>query len=238
MCPSDSSSHCSSSCGAPAHRARSTCTASYQVNLLGSILPRRLECPGCQGLRPCEQNETQPQRFARWGPTQRAQPPLLSPLLPGLGMRPTYFFSWPFSWGCSMGKAPIGWPFCDPSSRMGAAPHSGDTCCFPVRYWGITTDLTLWPPAPLSQEEMAQRLCLQHVSWEPGSWNPLCHKGLRGNRGAGPRPTIKGAESGEGLPKRWQVCAGCGRRKAVPTAQAHRQTWPCKVTGSQSNRTV
>ena len=52
-------------------------------------------------------------------------PRLLSPLLPGLGMRPTYFFSWPFAWGCSMGKAPIGGPFCDPSSRMGAAPHSG-----------------------------------------------------------------------------------------------------------------
>nr|XP_020765078.1 uncharacterized protein LOC110147751 isoform X2 [Odocoileus virginianus texanus] len=51
---------------------------------------------------------------------------------------------------------------------------------------------------------MARRLCLQHVSREPGSWKPLCHKGLRGNRGAGLRPTIKGAESGEGLPKRWQ----------------------------------
>ncbi|CAM9584974.1 unnamed protein product [Rangifer tarandus platyrhynchus] len=40
-------------------------------------------------------------------------------------MRPTYFLSWPFSWGCSMGKAPIGWPFWDPSSRMGAPPSWG-----------------------------------------------------------------------------------------------------------------
>ena len=47
-------------------------------------------------------------------------------------MRPTYFFSWPFSWGCSMGKAPMGWPFCDPSSRMGAAPHSGTPAVFQV----------------------------------------------------------------------------------------------------------
>ncbi|CAI9155785.1 unnamed protein product [Rangifer tarandus platyrhynchus] len=77
---------------------------------------------------------------------------------------------------------------------------------------------------------MAQRLCLQHVSQEPGSWKPLCHKGLHGNRGAGLRPTIKGAEIREGLPKRWQVCVGCGRRKAVPTAQAHRQTSPYKFS--------
>jgi len=38
----------------------------------------------------------------------------------------------------------------------------------------------------------------------PGAWNrnPLSHKGLRGNRGAGLRPTVKGAERGDGLPKR------------------------------------
>ena len=78
--------------------------------------------------------------------------------------------------------------------------------------------------ALLSLEEMARRLCLQHVSQEPGTWNPLSHKGLRGNRGAGLRPTIKGAERGEGLPKRRQTSVGCRRRKAVPTAQAQHQT--------------
>ena len=50
--------------------------------------------------------------------------------------------------------------------------------------------------------------------------NPLSHKGLRGNGGAGLRPTIKGAERGEGPPERRQGSVGCGRRKAVPTAQA------------------
>ena len=100
------------------------------------------------------------------------------------------------------------------------------------------TALTLGPPALLSLEEMARRLCLQHVSREPGTWNPLSHKGLRGNRGAGLRPTIKGAERGEGLPKRRQMSVGCRRRKAVPTAQAHHQTRPCKDTGSQSKQIV
>ena len=54
--------------------------------------------------------------------------------------------------------------------------------------------------------------------------NPLSHKGLCGNRGAGLRPTVKGAERGDGLPKRRQVSVGCGRRKVVLTAQAHCQT--------------
>ena len=86
------------------------------------------------------------------------------------------------------------------------------------------TALRLGPSALLSLEEMARRLCLQHVSQEPGTWNPLSHKGLRGNRGAGLRPTIKGADRGEGLPKRRQMSVGCRRRKAVPTAQAQHQT--------------
>ena len=54
--------------------------------------------------------------------------------------------------------------------------------------------------------------------------NPLSHKGLRGNRGAGLRPTVKGAERGEGLPKRQQLSVECRRRQAVPTAQAPCQT--------------
>ena len=60
----------------------------------------------------------------------------------------------------------------------------------------------------------------------PGArnWNLLSHKGLRGNTGAGLRPTVKGAERGEGLPKRRQVSVGCGRRKAMPMAQALCQT--------------
>ena len=37
---------------------------------------------------------------------------------------------------------------------------------------------------------------------EAQNQNPFSHKGLHGNRGAGLRPTVKGAEMGEGLPKR------------------------------------
>ena len=59
---------------------------------------------------------------------------------------------------------------------------------------------------------------------EAQNQNPLSHKGFHGNRGAGFRPTVKGAEMGEGLPKRRQVSVGCGRRKVVLTAQAHCQT--------------
>ena len=115
-----------------------------------------------------------------------------------------------------------------------ALTHHPQTHCSHTR----TTALTLRPPALLSLEEMARRLCLQHVSREPGTRNPLSHKGLRGNRWAGLRPTIKGIERGEGLPKRRQMSVGCRRRKAVPTAQAHHQTRPCKDTGSQSKQIV
>ena len=47
--------------------------------------------------------------------------------LPELGPRPRSSLSWLLPWGCSAGKVPIGGPFCDPSSRMGAVPHSGAT---------------------------------------------------------------------------------------------------------------
>ena len=226
------------------------------------------------------------------GQSDGPSPWLLSPqaaLLPGLGPRPSSSLSWPLPWGCSTGKVPIGGPSCDPSSRMGAAPHSGapavsqlDTSApelsppishydhhyshydhrshthrshTPLSHTTLTQDtlthhsqthcshtrttaLTPRPSALRSLEEMARRLCLQHVSRESGTGNPLSHKGLRGNRGAGLRPTIKGAERGEGLPKRRQMSVGCRRRKAVPTAQAHHQTRPCKDTGSQSNQIV
>ena len=207
------------------------------------------------------------------GQSEGPSPRLLSPqatLLPGLGPRPSSSLSWPLPWGSSTGKVPIGGPFCDPSSWMGAAPHSGATAVSrldtsapelspPISHYDHhyshydhrshthhshtllthdalthhpqthcshtrTTALTLRPPALLSLEEMARRLCLQHVSQEPGTWNPLSHKGLRGNRGAGLRPTIKGADRGKGLPKRRQMSVGCRRRKAVPSAQAHHQT--------------
>ena len=64
------------------------------------------------------------------GQSDGPSPRLLSPqaaLLPGLGPRPSSSLSWPLPWGSSTGKVPIGGPFCDPSSRMGAAPHSGAT---------------------------------------------------------------------------------------------------------------
>ena len=58
----------------------------------------------------------------------------------------------------------------------------------------MTTALTLCPPNGMKALPPA------HL---PGAqnWNPLSHKGLRGNRGAGLRPTVKGAalESWEGL---------------------------------------
>ena len=46
-----------------------------------------------------------------------------------------------------------------------------------------------------------------------------------------------GVQRGEGPPKAVGR-VGCGRRRAVLTAQAHRHTGPCKGTGSQSNPTV
>ena len=94
----------------------------------------------------------------------------------------------------------------------------------------MTTALTLWPPNGMKAPPPA------HL---PGAqnWNPLGHKGLRGNRGAGLRSTVKGAERGEGLPKSQQLSAQCRRRQAVPTAQAPCQIRPCKVLGhSRTNQ--
>ena len=130
-----------------------------------------------------------------------------------------------------------------------------------LRSWAITTNLTLqpllftlWPPlshtllshTPLPHYDhcshtMTNSTTVSRINGTkalpparlPGAQNrnPLSHKGLCRNRGAGLRPTVKGTERGDGLPKRWQVSVGCGRRKAVPMAQAPCQTWPCKVLG-------
>ena len=74
------------------------------------------------------------QRIPDRSKTAHRKPPvkciLTSPqatLLTGLGPRPSSSLSWPLPWGCSTEKAPTGGPFCNPSSRMGAAPHSGAT---------------------------------------------------------------------------------------------------------------
>ena len=60
------------------------------------------------------------------GPSPRLLSRQSTPL-PELGPRPRSSLSWPSLWGCSTGKVPIGGPFCDPSLRMGAVPHSGAT---------------------------------------------------------------------------------------------------------------
>lgn len=79
-----------------------------------------------------------------------------------------------------------------------------------------------------------------HVS---RTWTPVRHKGSVGTGGGGAQATIRGAERG-GAAKRpagecgVRVSVGCGRRGAVPTAQGHRRTGPCEVTGSQSSPTV
>ena len=72
------------------------------------------------------------QRIPDRSKTAHRKPPvkciLTSPqatLLTGLGPRPSSSLSWPLPWGCSTEKAPTGGPCCNPSSRMGAAPHSG-----------------------------------------------------------------------------------------------------------------
>ena len=208
------------------------------------------------------------QRIPDRSKTAHRKPPvkciLTSPqatLLTGLGPRPSSSLSWPLPWGCSTEKAPPGGPCCNPSSRMGAAPHSGATAVS----WQDTSAPELKPPishynhcyshydhrshthcshTPLSHTPLPHYDRCSHtmttsttVSRRNGmkalpparllrarNRNPLSHKGLCGNRGAGLRPTVKGAERGDGLPKRRQVSVGCGRRKAVPVAQAPSQT--------------
>jgi len=78
--------------------------------------------------------ELMEQRIPDRSKTAHRKPPvkciLTSPqatLLIGLGPRPNSSLSWPLPWGCSTEKAPTGGPFCNPTSRMWADPHSGAT---------------------------------------------------------------------------------------------------------------
>ena len=69
---------------------------------------------------------------------------------------------------------------------------------------------------------------------------PVRSKGSLGTgRGVveGLRPPSE-VQRGEGPPKGRRVSVGCGGRTAVPTAQGHRRTGPCEVTGSQSSPRV
>ena len=80
---------------------------------------------------------------------------------------------------------------------------------------------------------------------------PVRHKGSLGTgRGVveGLRPPSE-VQRREGPPKGRRVSVGageygvrvsvgCGGRTAVPTAQGHRRTGPCEVTGSQSSPRV
>ena len=142
------------------------------------------------------------------GQSNGPSPQLLSPqatLLPGLGPRPS-LLSWPLPWGCSTEKAPTGGPFCDPSSRMRAAPNSGaPELSPPISHYDHRSHThrshTMTTSTAVSRRNGTKALPPARL---PGArnWNPLSHKGLRGNRGTGLRPTVKGAEKGEGLPKR------------------------------------
>ena len=196
------------------------------------------------------------------GPSPRLLSRQSTPL-PELGPRPRSSLSWPSLWGCSTGKVPIGGPFCDPSSRMGAVPHSGATAVSRLdssapelsplisHYDHHYSHYDHCSQTPLSHTALTHHSRTHHSHTHrfhtmtistavsrrngtkalppaclPGARNlePTQSQGLHGNRGAGLKPTIRGAERGEGLPKRCQVSVVCGRRKAVPTAQAHRQT--------------
>ena len=210
-CPRDCSSQCIPSCGAPAHPPRSTCTTSNKVNLLGSTLPTKAKMPWPTGPTAMLTNETQPNASSGGGQCDGPSPPLLSPrdtLLPGLGPRPTSLSSWPLPWGCSTGKAPTGGPFCDPSSGMGAAPHSGATAVSQVVTLApsyITTDLT--PRAPLSHyDHQHQRL---NKKWhegptsstsprspEPGSHSVTRASVVTGGLGSGPPSRVQGGGRG------------------------------------------
>ena len=60
---------------------------------------------------------------------------------------------------------------------------------------------TMTTSAAISRRNGMKALPPAHLP-EAQNQNPLSHKGFHGNRGAGFRPTVKGAEMGEGLPKR------------------------------------
>lgn len=114
------------------------------------------------------------------GQSDGPRPQLLSPLgtlLPGLGPRPSFLSSWPLSWGCSIGKGPTGGRFCDPSSRMGAAPTQGQLLFHSQtpHTRDITTNLTVRPllsHTRLSHTTLIYRSLIHH------SHIPLSHTAL------------------------------------------------------------
>ena len=99
--------------------------------------------------------------------------------LPELGPRLRSSLSWLLPWGCSAGKVPIGGPFCDPSSQMGAVPHSGATAVSrldssapelspPISHYGH------WSHTHRSQTPLSHT-ALRHHSHTPLSHTTLTH---------------------------------------------------------------
>ena len=173
MCPSDSSSQCFPSCGAPAHPPHSTCTTSHKVNLLGSILPTKAKTPWPVGPTTMltKWNTTSTLCQVRANPTGPA-PRLLSPqatLLPGLEPRP----------------------------RSTSSPLGGNRC-FMAGYLGsraITTNLTLRPPLshlPLSDTTLTLWPLLSHYDHQHSCLKEKWHKGSASStspRSPEPEPT-------------------------------------------------
>ena len=119
-------------------------------------------------------NETQPNASSGEGQSDGPSAPLLSPrdtLLPGLGPRPTSLSSSPLPWGCSIGKAPTGGPFCDPSSWMGAAPHSRATAVSQV----VTSAPELSPL--ISHHEHRSHTPLSHYNHQHQRLKKKWHEG-------------------------------------------------------------
>ena len=106
-----------------------------------------------------------------------------------------------------------------------ALTHHSQTHCSHTR----TTALTPRPSALLSLEEMARRLCLQHVSQEPGTWNPLSHKGLRGNRGLGSGPPSRVQRGGRGCQKDDRRVWGAGEGRLCPQLRPTIRLAPARI---------
>ena len=169
------------------------------------------------------------------GQSEGPSPRLLSPqatLLPGLGPRPSSSLSWPLPWGSSTGKVPIGGPFCDPSSWMGAAPHSGATAVSRLD----TSAPELSPPISHYDHHYSHYDHCSHTKTTstavsrrngtkalpparlPGARNrnPLSHKGLRGNRGLGSGPPSRVQRGGRGRQKDDRGVWGAGEGRPCP----------------------
>ena len=74
----------------------------------------------------------------------------------------------------------------------------------------------------------------------PGAWNwnPLSHKGLRGNRGAGLRPTVKGAERGGQAAKKMTGECGVQEKEGCAHGSGPLSNMTLQGTGSQLNQPV